>query len=215
MNKPNKKINFIIAYLTTMFEYARINLIKTLNEGYDMNTLKIMQDTDTMSPREWDNIGQMVCFHKRYTLGDEHSYDSDDYNSWDEFEKALHKEHDIAVILPLYLYDHSGITMKTTGFSCRWDSGQVGFIFVTKDKVRKEYNVKRISKSLLDKVESLLKSEVYTYDQYLTGDTYFFELVDENGNTLDSCCGFFGRDPKENGMSDYVDLESCKVEYVD
>ena len=198
-----------------MFEYARINLIKTLNEGYDMNTLKIMQDTYAMSPREWDNIGQMVCFHKRYTLGDEHSYDSDDYNSWDEFEKALHKEHDIAVILPLYLYDHSGITMKTTGFSCGWDSGQVGFIFVTKDKVRKEYNVKRISKSLLDKVESLLKSEVYTYDQYLTGDTYWFELVDENGNTLDSCGGFFGRDPKENGMSDYVDLESCKVEYVD
>ena len=27
------------------------------------------------------------------------------------------------VILPLYLYDHSGITMNTTGFSCPWDSG--------------------------------------------------------------------------------------------
>src|SRR6187402_3409459 len=37
-------------------------------------TLEIISDDDPMSPREWDNIGTMVCFHKRYTLGDKHDY---------------------------------------------------------------------------------------------------------------------------------------------
>ena len=43
------------------------------------------------------------------------------------------------VILPLYLYDHSGITMNTTGFSCPWDSGQVGWIYADADCIKKEY----------------------------------------------------------------------------
>lgn len=41
------------------------------------------------------------------------------------------------VILPLYLYDHSGITISTVPFSCPWDSGQVGWIYAPKDTFRK------------------------------------------------------------------------------
>ncbi len=79
---------------------------------------------------------------------------------------------DVCVILPLYLYDHSGITMNTTGFSCPWDSGQVGWVFVSKKKVREEYGVKRITESLVEKVTEILKGEVKTYDMYLTGELY-------------------------------------------
>jgi hypothetical protein len=43
------------------------------------------------------------------------------------------------VILPLYLYDHGGITMSTGSFGDPWDSGQVGFIYVSKEKARKEF----------------------------------------------------------------------------
>ena len=42
------------------------------------------------------------------------------------------------VILPLYLYDHSGITMSTSVFSCPWDSGQVGWIYAEKKKLIEE-----------------------------------------------------------------------------
>jgi len=39
------------------------------------------------------------------------------------------------VILPLYLYDHGGITMSTNPFSCPWDDGgQVGWIYASKQK---------------------------------------------------------------------------------
>ena len=62
--------------------------------------------------------------------------------------------------------------MNTTGFSCPWDSGQVGWVFVSKKKVREEYGVKRITESLVEKVTEILKGEVKTYDMYLTGELY-------------------------------------------
>jgi hypothetical protein len=37
--------------------------------------LEIAHDTDPESPREWDNLGTMVCWHNRYKLGDEHDYE--------------------------------------------------------------------------------------------------------------------------------------------
>lgn len=126
------------------------------------------QDFD--NPRSWDNLGTMVCFHNRYDLGDKHDYNHNHYNGWDEMENAIIKNEDVCVILPLYLYDHSGITMNTSPFSCRWDSGQVGFIFVSKKRVREEYGVKRINKELIEKVTELLEGEVKTYDMYLTGE---------------------------------------------
>jgi hypothetical protein len=122
------------------------------------------------NPRNWDNMGKMICFHRRYSLGDKHDYNHNDYNNWEEMKNAIMKKEDSCVILPLYLYDHSGITMNTKGFSCRWDSGQVGWIFVSKKKIREEYNVKRITKSLVSKVTELLINEVDIYDKYLTGE---------------------------------------------
>ena len=84
-------------------------------ESYNGMTIKIYADELAESPREWDNLGKMCCFHKRYNLGDKHTM------TVDEVQELVQREDVIA--LPLYLYDHSGITMNTTGFSCPWDSG--------------------------------------------------------------------------------------------
>ena len=112
-----------------------------------------------------------------------------------ENTKAMFFEANNPVIaLPLYLYDHSGITMSTSPFSCRWDSGQVGFIYVTCERVRKEYGWKRITKARRDKILTYLNGEVQTYDQYLTGDVYGFIISDEDGDEVDSCWGCYGRD---------------------
>jgi len=37
--------------------------------------LEIEQDSSPESPRTWDNLGTMVCFHKRYDLGDDNDYE--------------------------------------------------------------------------------------------------------------------------------------------
>lgn len=71
-------------------------------------------------------------------------------------------------ILPLYLYDHSGITMNTSGFSCGWDSGTVGYIYLTKEKWDKEHDRDFVQ----EEAAKYLVGEVETYDQYLTGSVY-------------------------------------------
>ena len=116
-------------------------------------------------------------------------------------EKAINQYY---VILPLYLYDHSGITISTGPFNCPWDSGQIGYIYVTKEAIKKEFNRKIMSKKLEQKAIDIMQSEVKTYDQYLTGQVYGYmiEPTDENKEIEcdDSCWGFFGMDHKESGL---------------
>lgn len=175
--------------------------------------LEISQDLDTESPRERDNLGTMVCFHRNYLLGDKHSYQSRDFNGWDDLEKQIEKDHGPSLILPLYLFDHSGLSISTSPFSCRWDSGQIGFIFVSKENIRKEYGKKIVSKKLRETAIGYLENEVKTYDQYLTGDVYGFQLFRDD-EEIDSCWGFYGSDPKTNGMMDYIPPEifgQCEI----
>lgn len=115
------------------------------------------------------------------------------------------------VVLPLYLYDHAGITMSTSPFSCPWDSGQVGIIYISKKKALEEYSWKRLTKSNRTKLISYLVAEVELYDQFLTGDCYGYNIHklnedDENDEDyeVDSCWGFFGHNWEENGLFDHA-----------
>ena len=126
------------------------------------------------NPREYDNLGSMVCYHRRYTLGDKDEYlpghykpNSGNFGGWGEMREYFEKVHDLAVCLPIYMYDHSGIAVSTKPFSCPWDSGRIGFIFVSKAKLRKEYGVKRVTASIVAKAIRILEAEVEEYNQYL------------------------------------------------
>lgn len=180
----------------------------------DNRTLKIYQDDNPESPREWDNLGTMVCFHSRYNLGDEH-----EFSTPDDFTEFL--KQDNVISLPLYLYDHSGITMRTHRWNKpgsaywqypEWDSSMVGYIYVTKENVRKEYGWKVITKQRLEKIIQHLLNEVKTYDDYLTGNIYGYVLecaICEEA--IDSCWGFYGDNAIkdiQNEVKDYV-CEDC------
>lgn len=158
-------------------------MIKVEEKTVGKYTVSVYVDEDRMDPRENDNLGTMACFHRRYNLGDKHDLSIDEVKEIATSDKYIS--------LPLYLYDHSGITMNTSGFSCPWDSGQVGIIFVSKENVRREYGKKLISKKLYNRVVEILRSEVKEYDDYLTGNVYGF-IVSDDEEHVDSCWGFFG-----------------------
>lgn len=118
------------------------------------------------------------------------------YLTEEEYEEKLW---DLAykhyVILPLYLYDHSGLSMNTGGFSCSWDSGQVGYIHMEKSDILREGGkpgAKNLTKKLRAWAESVLESEVSAYDDYLRGNVWGFSVVNSEGDVLDSCGGFLG-----------------------
>lgn len=100
-------------------------------------------------------------------------------------------------MLPLYLYDHSGITMNTRGFHCQWDSGQVGWIYITDEQANTEWSGEY--KKTTEQIREYLREEVKIYDMYLTGSVYGFVLNDPDGEHEDSCWGFLGDN----------DLEKC------
>ena len=180
------------------------------NEKYK---LEIFDDLNPCSPREFDNLGTMVCFHRRYNLGDKTELKSSDFSSWEELENYLYKEENALIAIPVFMYDHSGLWINTTGFSCPWDSGQVGYIYISKEKVRGEYSCKRISKKLKKMIREMLCSEVDLYNDYLCGNVYGFTLTDKkNAEEIDSSCGFYGTDYIENGIFDYVSSYFTKAE---
>ena len=189
--------------------------IETIDyKGYK---IEIMPDEPAESPRDWENLGKMICFHSKYNLGDKHDYKAPDEfimdlasKYFDEnmvdrdisnldtssfIDKYLPKLEKYIFILPLYLYDHSGITMSTSSFSCPWDSGQVGWIYVKKEDARKEWKVKQINPKLKARIIDNLKVEVEVYDQYLRGDIYG-RIIYHNGEDVGSCWGFYG-DPEK------------------
>jgi hypothetical protein len=177
--------------------------------------IQIDYEDSPESPRDWDNLGTMACFHKRYTLGDSGqkrngkplvTFKSEDFNSWDEMEAYIKKTYNPLVILSLFLYDHSGLSISTGvhGQHAAWDGGWVGFIFVSKEGVKRNWKVKRIDAKLKKRIEENLLSEVSTYDDYLRGAVYHYSVEDKEGTSLDSCGGFYGYDHEKSGLLEYA-----------
>lgn len=160
--------------------------------------IKLVPDTSAESPRDWENVGTMVCWHRRYSLGDEQP--DCDPHTWARC--SLTRD---TVYLPLYLYDHGNITMNTTGFSCPWDSGQVGWIYASRARLREQFGWKRLTAQRIEHALKVMRAEVETYSQYISGEVYGFLLETDDGDVVDSCFGFYGMDPMTNGMFECVD----------
>lgn len=186
-------------------------IFKNENDNYRV-TIEI--DTDPTDPRDNDNLGIMLCNHKRYTLGDMKASNTDKYSSWQDWLKG--ELGDDVIALPLYLYDHSGLSMSTGGFNCPFDSGQVGYIYC-----RKEYfkSVTGITENIEHHAKQFLNNEVIEYNNYLTGDVYGFIIEKKTPcaccnhveyDVIDSCFGFTGDTIKED-MSEYFDDEILEL----
>ena len=130
-------------------------------------TVEVLLDTDPWNPRDNEYDSLMVCFHKKYSLGDSNTgYKESDFDNWNQVYEQLRID-GYNTILALYLYDHSGISISARSFIGRanhaeWDSGQVGFI------AHKE----------ADKDEQLI-AEVNEYDHYLTGEVYAYRVYEK------------------------------------
>lgn len=165
-------------------------------EEYKGYKIAIEHDENPLNPRtDNDNDDLMVCFHKRYDLGDKHkhNYKFQDFGGWDELEAQLIKDHDPVLILPLYLYDHSGITIATSHeypFNDRWDAGQVGFILLGKKEAKNCYGVKRITKAIKERAAKYIEATVKEYDMYLRGEVYYYRIEDPDGNIIENSGGY-------------------------
>ena len=236
------------------------------------------------SPRDFDgNIGSMLCWHSRYSLGDTHEFKCPDdllntmmlenfsFEALDEMLKSgkygvrmemqdgkptlmsgrdagrtyteetirlgwpqedfvevlsigqkvkLLNELPDMLFMPLYLLDHSGLSISTSDFADPWDSGRVGFIYTTRARYEEE-TTDQDNPYWKTQAKEILKAEVSEYDIYLQGFCYYvsidkwcgpedvdpedFLTAEPYWKDYESCGGFLGADDAENGVLDFIE----------
>jgi len=155
----------------------------------------IISDDDHGNPREdFDHVATMACFHHRYRLGDQSV--NKEFPHMEDFVTWLKENESTLFSLPIYLYDHSGLTISTAPFSCKWDSGQLGVIYVEKAKFLKEFSLTEWNDEAITRAEACLKAEIEEYDQHLRGDVWGYKIEDTTDpeRDIDSCWGIYGDD---------------------
>ena len=126
----------------------------------------------------------------------------------DDLKQLLSEQKDI-LILPLYLYDHSGLSISTGSFVGRahhaeWDSGQVGYIYAEHDDILNNFG--EITPDTIRQAKECLEGEVEAYDAFLRGDCWGYRAF-MYGHEMDACRGFLGDidDVKPDIASSLVD----------
>lgn len=156
-----------------------MDIVKREDHGDYIVTVYLDPDPEHANPRDWSNLGTMVCGHRHYNLGDVQVTSGERWEAPD----------DVAVILSLGLIDHSGISMYVGGGAHPadpggWDSGTVGVIYATSADLVREYG--EDTPETRAKADELLRLEVKTYDQYLMGEVYGW--VVEKRQPACECC---------------------------
>lgn len=154
--------------------------------------VRIVYDPHPQDPREWTQLGEMVCWHRRYNLGDRQP-DSQEFEALERggfrlLDRYLRIVKGATHVEMIGLIDHSGLAMYPGGGphwsdSAGWDSGTVGFIYDTPEG-------RADCGTPLDRIEECLKGEINEYDKYLRGEVYGY-IVAEDTPDEESCWGFF------------------------
>jgi hypothetical protein len=171
---------------------------------YREHIISIFYDENPENPRQWDNLGVLYTAHRRYCpekeLDDHFDIDTVFRSRW-EFSERFLREY---IALPVYLYDHSSLSVSTAPFSCQWDSGLFGIIAVEVEKVKQEWGWKKLTHTRRKTIEEHLRGEIKTLDDYLTGQVYGYEItpMDDAENIIGSCWGYYGRESLKQIESD-------------
>lgn len=126
--------------------------------------------------------------------------------------------------LPLYLYDHSGLSMSCGSpiypFTDSWDLRCVGWIVMMKSVMLDAFGSSLAAEGAWRKLAlEIMEEDVAEYNKYLCGEVYeaslyaVTEACAENDHVVGSeaidleepmICNIYGSDILENGLADYI-----------
>lgn len=162
--------------------------------------LIIEHDQDPMNPREeYDQLVSLAMFHRRYNLPNDSKLDHT--GCWKEMEGKIKRQCGAVYIVPIYMYDHSGTAYSREKFDCKWDSGQIGFAYLTK-KAISNFGWKRVTKGREQQLNDAIDATLHEWECYENGEVYGYAVEDPDGDLVDCCTGFFGGDHNKNGLKE-------------
>ena len=121
---------------------------------------RVIADPDPVDLRADDPVTRIVTWTRRLVVGDEH-----DFEDPDAFLASVQPDD---IVLPLYVHDHSGISLALGPFNDRWDSGQAGYVLVTSEKLR----AIGVDPADTERVGEIVAGEVGEQQRYLNGECY-------------------------------------------
>jgi hypothetical protein len=173
------------------------------------------EDSSYADPREWENLCEMRCSHRNYSLGDGEPegrhVEALERGGLRLLERYLRLCENSIAFTSLGLLDHSGITIYAGGGShwsdtAGWDSGTVGYAFVT----RKRCDELGVTPG---DAERQMLSEIEVYDSYLRGEVLYVRVIDDRGEEFDdfACGGFVGDACAEEYARDALPTAEAQV----
>ncbi len=170
------------------------------------HVIRVYSDDSPPNPREGDDMATFVMFHKNHDLGDskDHTWKVEDYSGWAEMQVALEKNY--RLVVPVYMYDHGGVSLARSPFSCPWDSGQVGFVGASADAIRGVYGVKRLTRNVMEKARRYIEGAVESYSKYVNGEYVCVSIQDPGGEEGELLGGFEDCELAVQSAKDEIDF---------
>ena len=190
---------------------------------------ELVYDPDATNPREWDNLGSiLISPNKSHWIANSDSavdtsvpFGKNPLEHWENLRREqLNLKKSEAIAYPITKYEHGEISLQL-GYKQGWDYGVVGFVYVTKETLRKEYGVTRITKSVIARAESCLQYELDMLTAWLNGYCYGWQIKEyaitddgldwEEVDTLVTCWEYFD---KEQALCDMKDMLSHCISHT-
>ncbi len=175
-------------------------------KGYDV---EIDYERNAENPREYFGFSStLATAHHKYSFGGkELRHNANNLAQaieWHLREQGLTL--DDIIYHAVYLYDHSGISLSTTPFSCAWDSGCIGIVYAKRSDIRDEFGVRRISSQLQQKILNRLESELELTNKWLQGDVFYCKVGYEYAGP------FYGSDYQKSGLIETAtEMINCRI----
>lgn len=179
-------------------------------------TIKIIQDEDAQSPKDWENDDAFLVYDHRDFNVEVKGFDPTEIFEYLKESKKkmfpvltyakrplglnadskIETRYDYYWVFPVYAYIHSGVSLSlgrtSYPFNDRWDVSFKGFALVKRQKgwTWTEEKAHKVAGGIVEE-----------WNDYLSGNVYGFEVLDKDENSIDSCWGFYG-DPEKSGAID-------------
>ena len=144
-------------------------------------------------PRDGDNATTIMTWHRQRALGDVSSRKNpaqflaglleefhptlrdmpEDQRDELSQEELLEQFPYAGIIRPILMYDHSSITLETAPFSCPWDSGWLGWVYISPE------NLEEFGLDCPEKAAVVIQEELKILEAYTNGEVFKISIQDD------------------------------------
>lgn len=173
--------------------------------------VEVVHDDVTDAIKDLEQVTKWsLCFVRKYKGLDINNFNVDDPVGSSEFNEELDQiEAEGGLVVPIYMLDHSGVSVSLTPFGDKWDSGCGGYAVLTKIEIDSVFDGDK------EKANAELENVVKIIDAGLNGRVYGLCMYDPSNedNKCESIWGFIdtdGFDDVLSNMSEYAPDEGFK-----